>query len=621
MAKEQATFAINLEDGVSGSADDARKALEALRDSVQRDTKALQSLQQAMKRLQAGSTVNVQQFRALQAQMQATKDRIAQAQGAILDLGGSLEGTRRPASGFRAALEQLQKQAQGVGGPVGGLTSKMGSLKALLAGGAMTLGVVALAVALIALSVAAVSATASLVSYGLAQSDARRSELLHLEGITKLRNMWGIAAGSAKDLQAAIDNVSGSTAIGRGAVAGYAEQLYRAGVRGQNLSDALEAVSIKASTQGDAAAKAFAGWATGVALTGGSVKALADNVKRRLGGIAAKQMLSLGVQAEKLRENMGRIFGDLKIEGVLHGLQRIGDLFNINKESGKALQQLLELVFTPLAKAFEFIAPLARHFFQGMILAAQDLAIFFLDVALSAKHAFGDMLPKNLDLGMAALKAGKFALLAFAGAMIPVVALGGLVVLVLGTMAAVATLAGVVWAALGYAVIKAVGFVASGVSSLYKLLTGMGARLGDALSELSHGLGRSIIDGIVAGIKSGAKWVMEALTGLAGGAMGAFRDALGIHSPSREFAKLGAQLPAGIEQGIEQGSDSVDRSVGGLAAPPSAPGAGASGKSIMITIGDITIQTSASSAPAIAQDLRAALEDILSGLAAQMGAT
>lgn len=593
----KAAFQIDLEGNLESTSLDAAKALEQLRTSIERDTKALASLQSAMKRLQSGSVVNVQQFRALQAQIQGTKDRIAQAQGAILDLGGGMERGRRGSSRFAEAMKLLEKQSQGLGGPLGTVSSRMSNLRALIAGNVLTFGVVALAAGFAALTAAVIIATGAMLKFGIASANARRSELLQLEGLTKLRSIWGLAAGNAGEIQQAIDRTSSSVSLGREEVNRYAVSLYKAGLRGQNLADALDATAIKAATQGQEAAGQFAGLASSIALAGGSVKKLADNVRARLGGVAAAQMLDLNVQAQKMRENIGAIFTGLKIEGFLKALKDITDLFAQSTVTGQALKVLATTVFQPMVNAIEYLMPLGKRFFQGMVIGVQVLIIALLKLAVAFKRTFGKSeLLKGLNLQNVALKAGVFAV----GALVtPVVLLTAAFAALAVPVAAV----GAAFYGLGSALVSAFEFV---TETDWKAL------------------GTSICEGIVNGLKAGASWVVDGMKKLATGAWSAFKNTLGIHSPSREFAKLGVQLPAGVEHGIDQGAPSLERSVAGMVTPPAAPQASGAARggssSASVHIDTITIQTSSGSAQDIARDIRMALEEVLSGVAVQMGA-
>lgn len=600
---ESASFAINLEDGTSGVAESAATALQRLRDQIDGDTKALREMQKAMRNLQGGTSVNVQQFRALKEQIDAKKASIAGAQASYLALGGTFNQTRGRTQNMKSMLEQLTNQARAMPGPVGGVASQFASLRSLLAGGAIALGIVAIAAALTTLAAAAVAATAAMTAYGVAQANARRAELLRLEGITKIRNWWGIAAGSAKDLQMAVDDVTGSVALGRGQVLGYAEQLYRAGLRGQMLKDALQGVSITAATQGEQQAKLFAGWAIGAARAGQSVRRLTDDVKARLGGIAAAQMLDLNVQAQKLRENFGALFQDLKVEGLLRSLAMVTELFSQSTVTGRALRTIVLVVFQPMIKALEFLGPLARRFFQGMVLGAQSLIILFLRLAIALKNTFNLDFVKGIDLSTVALKAGLMAVSLLAGALITLTVVFGLL------MVPIAAVAGAFY------------LLFEAISAVYDLW---------ADTDWTE-LGKSIVAGIVGGITGGAKWVVDTVSNLAGSAWGAFKRKLGISSPSKEFAKLGIALPQGVVAGVNAGAPRVDAAVTRLVDVPSIPtptesgsrtsqARGSSRAPISIHIGGIEIRVERGEPEEIGRGLRRELERVFEDLALELGA-
>ncbi len=449
-ADAEATFAVNLEDGTSGPAESAASALRNLERSITADTKALASMQKAMRELQSGAVVNIDAARKLREQIDAKKSAIANARAAFVQLGGSFDATGKKSS--RLGFAQIEAAAGRLPGPIGSVTSSLGNLRGMLAGGALALGIAAVAAAIVALTAAAIAGTAALLKYGVATANARRAEMLRLEGLTKMRNWYGVAAGSATAMQAAIDRVSGSTTLGRAQLEGYAAQLYKMHLRGDNLSHALEGAAIKASVLGDEAAKGFMGWAAGAAFAGQSVKRLADDVRARYGGIVAKQMLDLDVQAAKLRENFGALFAGLKIEGLLKAVWSVTELFSQSTRSGQALRALVERIFQPLIGAVEYVAPLVRRFFQGMIIGALYLGIALLTVRKWFRSVFGESsILKGIDLTNVALGAGVVAVgmlasLFAALAAAVVLALGPLIGLGLG-ITLVATLGEKAWSA------------------------------------------------------------------------------------------------------------------------------------------------------------------------------
>lgn len=633
MADAQATFAINLEDGTSGAAASAANALAKLKGQIDGDTKALAQMQRAMKNLQQGSSVNIQQFKDLKAAIEAKKQSIAQAQSSYLSLGGTFNAGGRGAKGLAERFAELTKTSQMMPGPLGGLLTKLGGIKGVLGGGAIALGIVAIAAGLVLLTAASAAASVALFKYGIAQADARRSELLRIEGLTKMRNWMGLAAGNAQEMQTAIDQVSGSVAIGRDKVAEYSTQLYKAGLRGQNLTDALEGVAIKAAVQGEAAASAFAGWAAGAALAGGSVKKLTDDVKARLGGIAAKQMLSLDVQSKKLHESFSALFSGLKIEGFLKALNMVTSLFSQNTASGRALKIILETMFQPLANVAESLGPVIKRFFQGMVIGALYLAIAVLTVRNWFKKTFGssDIL-SGFDAQTAALYAG-IAAVGLLGAAF--VAMGGLIV------GALAVATPFIWGAVTATAALAVqGLILAAPFLLGAVAIGALVAAGLALYDLWReidwsSLGRAIIDGIVGGLESGAQWVIDAVTSLGESAFGAFKGTLGIASPSKEFAKLGVALPQGVEAGIDTGTPALKKSVETMVDVPqvptteaaktpegsAVPAAAQRGGPISISFGDIVVNSKAETAKEMAADFKHELERVLETVVVQLGAT
>ena len=252
MADNKVTYAIVVEDEASGAALTAAQALKKLDAQIAADTKSLAAMQKAMRNMQAGSSVNVDSFRKLQSQMSAAKDRIAQAQSKVVDLGGSFAQSGKAAGkGLTEKLKALTEQAQQMPGPMGGLAGRLSAVRAALGGGAIALGIAAIAAALVALAVGAIAATRAMYNYGIAQADARRSELLRLEGLTKMRFFFQRLPGNAKEMQNAIDLVAAKTPVARDQVAKYSEQLYRMGLRGNALTKTLEGVAIKSAVQGE----------------------------------------------------------------------------------------------------------------------------------------------------------------------------------------------------------------------------------------------------------------------------------------------------------------------------------------------------------------------------------
>lgn len=87
------------------------------------------------------------------------------------------------------------------------------------------------------------------------------------------------------------------------------------------------------------------------------------------------------------------------------------------------------------------------------------------------------------------------------------------------------------------------------------------------------GVGRAIIDGLVAGIKAAPGKIWDALKGIIGGAWRKSKEFLGIASPSRLFAIMGGHISAGLALGIDRGGRQPVGSMRRLTAAVAAAGA------------------------------------------------
>lgn len=618
-----ADFSINLEDGTSSAAADAAGALESLRSKIDGDTKALREMERAMKNLQRGTSVNIAQFRELQAKIEAKRQSIAGAQAEYLSLGGTFDRVRKKTRDTGQQFSALEQAAARMPGPLGAFAGGLAKMQA--ASGAARL--LLLKVAMVALTVAVVAGAAALTRYGIASAEARRSEALQLEGLSRLRDWYGRTADSGAFLQQTVDKVAGSTAVGRAQLVQYTDQLYRMGLRAGNLETALEGVAIVAATQGDAQARVFMSMAAGAQRAQGGVKRLTDDAKARLGGLANAQLLGLSVQTRKLRENFSGLFDDLKIEGLLRSLKSVTDLFSQNTQTGRALKELMTTLVQPLVNGLETAGPIVKRFFQGMVISALLITIGVLKIRNALRDAFGSDNLKGLDAANVALAAG--------------VTVGLLLTAVMAALAIkVAIVTFPIW-----------GTVAALVA-----LFAIGVKVGEWFASVDwSGLGKSIIDGLVNGIKGGAKWVKDAVVGLANAVARTFREKLEIFSPSRVMRRFGVHVAEGPVVGIDSQLPAVERAserladavvpdaeraaFGGVptpelparqrvadaepAATPAAPHRGGTPARAPVQVtfhdGAIQIQTAATDAAGLAEELEGPLAALLQGALTELG--
>jgi TP901 family phage tail tape measure protein len=129
------------------------------------------------------------------------------------------------------------------------------------------------------------------------------------------------------------------------------------------------------------------------------------------------------------------------------------------------------------------------------------------------------------------------------------------------------------------------------ISTLQDTLSAAAGRLGDSVSHSMYDAGIAASQGLIAGLSSQSAQLQAAARALAAALVKATKRKLGIRSPSRVFAGIGANVGAGMAVGIDSSQRRVAASVRQLVAIPSTAdvnttgvGAGAGGISVPVTI-------------------------------------
>lgn len=524
--------------GLQRAAEGAAGKLESLKEEINADNKAIAGMQRALKNLSGAQVVNIKQVSALKNAIVEKKNAVAVAQRAFIAYGGAFADVGKKTNSFRDRMAALESAVSQAPGPLKNAAGGISIIGRALTAHPIAGIVIGIAAAFTAVAAGALMATKSLLSYAVASQDAERSEQLHLEGLVKIRTWYKTAAMSAADLSEAIDSVSATTPLPKDKVSAYAQELYRAGVRGQNLSDALEGVAIKASVQGDAAAGAFKEVAVSVALAGGKVKKFTQFVKNDLGGIAQRQMLSLEVQTAKLKESFTVLFSGINIEPFLRAKAMLFSMFSQATAQGRALKAVLGAVLQPLINASETGAVTVKDIFRGMVLGAQEVTIAFLRAKLWIKKALGDgeVMSASTKLA-AAITVGKVAVYGLIGVL-------GLGAIAIGAIA------------------LSITSMATVIAAPFALLIGLGTLAVKAVTAVKDAfgsvqwaqIGSNIVSGIWQGFKDSWGAFRDGMKYAAGEVKTWFSDALQIHSPSRVFADLGRQIPAGLALGVDAGA-------------------------------------------------------------------
>ena len=125
-------------------------------------------------------------------------------------------------------------------------------------------------------------------------------------------------------------------------------------------------------------------------------------------------------------------------------------------------------------------------------------------------------------------------------------------------------------------------FLSKGGELIGGLIDGIKSKIGDVVSAVGSiissckeglanigsefiSIGSNIISGLVSGIKSGISSVGSAISDVVSSAVGKAKKMLGIHSPSKVFAKIGMYSDEGLAKGLIKYSNVVTKAAGNVA--------------------------------------------------------
>lgn len=645
ISKEDAVrFSVELDPaGLLKGATEGARANDQFRESMERGLEALADMQKSVGLLrkvgaEASSVKAVkEQMDSLKATMRRSTDEFQKSGGKIFDivkkqkeLKQAAEKATVPVKAEAVALKPIpplmarmaeatrgaSASVSGIGGPLANIVAKGRNVVSIF-GGAGKAGIIgafaATSAAAILITAAILGLTSALAHFAVGALNARRSELLMLEGMTKIPNWFGRAAGKATEIQDAISSVAASVALGRERVVGFAQDLYKAGLRGENLRLALEATSIATSAAGESYGGLVKSWLAGTGMIGGNVKAITSQIKNRFGGVARAQMLDLNVQFAKAKENLKALFTGVQIEGFLEALSKMLALFSETSAVGSALKGTVQLIVQPLINGFTKAQMPMKRFFQGATLASLDFQIAVLTLRNWIRDKLGD---RKLSLGIdwltVSLNAGKLAMYGLIG-------VGIVAAAIIGAIALPFVVAGTAIAKLGDAVTVVKGRLGE-VYSFFSDLWGwfeshsweqIGTAIGEGLttgiiktlawfSDLPNKIGETlvriapiawdiftdlaskffewskyvatqIVKGLIVVLTDTS--VGDVMFGFGKGMIEAFKKALGIHSPSKVFASLGQFTALGFAQGVDRGAPVVQSSVVDMVSLPASTAA------------------------------------------------
>jgi hypothetical protein len=558
--------------GATKATQDAAKAGENL--AKTREKQALSVAKQDL--YKKGLDKQAEGARAAQA---AESQRAAQSKG----LFGALEK-------IKGSLGSMAEQAKGAGGPVGEVASK---LEGLGKGGAVG-AAIAIAVALVGIAAAAAYAAVSLTKYAFASADAARSSRLFSEAA-----LGSAAAGY--ELEMVVDQMSDLAPGLAAKLKDVGRSLADVNIRGRDAQRTLNTFGIVATARGEAAAGAIKGIAEASRITGrlalgplnritgefdslkgtgiksadvfkalGSVmnksadsfknakttglvpfkeglKAIELAAQMSLGGVVAKQMISLSSQAEKLKENVAKLFSGVVIDKFLEGLKTVTDLFDQNTVTGYILREVFTAVFTKIATlaalAFPYIVAGIKGVVFGVLLFAKVAKQAY--VALSAFFGGGT----KADGIMTAFRLGAMAVGAVVGSVVGL----ALAFVALGAVAAIALAP--IWIPFALVALAIYGAVKA-IDAIDGALDGIGKSIADI--DLAASAGK-MMDGLVKGIKSKIADVKSAILEVSSAITGAFDSDQEIKSPGRKAMRGGKHVVEGHALGMVQNVPMVTR--------------------------------------------------------------
>ena len=413
--------------------------------------------------------------------------------------------------GLERGLHKLGGPLAEAGGRVAGLFAGVGKLtKSVGAAGpyvALAVVVVAMAAAFMAAAAAAVAATIKIAEWSVGLADANRSASLLAQGIAR-------SVKGGEQLDGKLDDLTKQLPLTREELSGMAANLANAGLRGDNLTNALQRTAVTAA-------------------------------KLKFGPDFAEQMLSLDEQSKVFHANIANLFGGLKIDPLLKGLQTLGKLFDADTASGHAIKVVFESLFQPMV--------------DGAAGATTSIEAFFLKLEIYALKALIWLKPH----GSTILTIGK-AFLIVTGILVGTfVAAIGVVMAVIATM--VIALASPI-IVIG-AIVAAVYLFRDKITGAFDAVKAWFKSF--SLSDVATGM----IDGLVNGIKNGGAAILAAMKGAVMGAVDGVKHFLGIASPSKVFAEIGMQTGAGMSAGVDKSADGVQGSLESMVQPPAAGGA------------------------------------------------
>lgn len=437
-------------------------------------------------------------------------ERTSKLRGALANLGGPI-----------GALGQR------VGSPVQGfrdLSSVLGSSKAAMV--VVSVGAVAAAAAVTALGLAAVVAVAKVATWAAGLADTQRDTALVIEATEVLDP-------KLESLHRTIDELTDETGLSELAIDKLAASLEDAHVSAKDMPVALQAAAEAEAALGQGGAQKFI---SAMQSSRKSVREFAAETSAKLSGVVSQRLLSLDSQAATLKGNIASLFGGLKIDPLLHGMQRVVALFDETTASGKAIKFLFDSVFQPIIDGADAASVEIEAFALGFEIGLVKLYIALKPTIRQVRDLFGigDMTSVNtLD----ALKtAGEAVAGVFRIAAVPIADF-----------------------------VDGLHMIGAAVFAFDDAFANIEAKL--RAIDLGP-LGTAIMHGLIDGVEAAGGAVVDSVLAPVRGSIAAAKHLLGIASPSKVFAAIGENTALGFAAGVDRAAPDAQSAVTELVSAP-----------------------------------------------------
>lgn len=312
----------------------------------------------------------------------------------------------------------------------------------------------------------------------------------------------------------------------RAAGVGVSEIAVKMGMTTQQLTAGLKAGTIDAKKFGDAMTEAV----------------IAKGAKP-----LERMASSFDAVKKKFDQDIGDLFEDIDVGPFMKEVKDLFGIFGQGTESGKAMKAGIGAFFKEVFADATKVVPLVKHFLL-------DMVIYGIKAYIAAKPIIGWF--KELQQNQTVMSALSMA------------------------FDTVATVLKVMAIGIGFAIVRFVALLAAIGAiavALFAAMDAVASFTGDALKALAGWASAAatmavdFIAGLVNGITSGASSVVDSVTNIASKAKDAFKNALGIASPSKVMLEAGDNVSAGVALGIQGGASDVKAASTDMANAVTAP--------------------------------------------------